>query len=99
MSNSTLSFRRVLVMGLIASVLLLTRAVIGKAMPNGYDYQVAAKKSGTWKGIDTDLIMFDPGLQANSDKFVAAPVALTTYYGSAVFIEIGPITDWLSVLN
>ena len=60
-------------------------------MPDGYDFQVAAKKSGTWKGIDTDLIMFDPGLQANSDWYVAAPVALTTYYGAAIFIEIGPI--------
>lgn len=57
--------------------------------PLAYDFQIAVKKSGTWRGIETDLIMFDPGLQPNSNKFVAAPVALTTY--STAFIEVGPI--------
>lgn len=91
MSNSAINVRRVLVMGLIASVLLITQAPLGKAMPTAYDFQVAARKSGTWKGIDVDLIMFDPGLQPNSNKYVAAPVALTTYSSSTDFIEIGPI--------
>lgn len=35
--------------------------------------------------------MVDPGLQPNSNKFVAAPVALTTYSASTIFIETGPI--------
>jgi hypothetical protein len=91
MSNSATSIRRVLVIGLIASVMLFTHVSTGGAVPNAYDFQIAAKKSGVWKGIDVDLIMFDPGLQANSNKFVAAPVALTTYWTSAIFIEIGPI--------
>lgn len=35
--------------------------------------------------------MVDPGLQPNSNKFVAAPVALTTYHAPTIFIETGPI--------
>ena len=57
--------------------------------PLAYDFQLAVKKAGTWKGIQADLVMFDPGLQPNSNKYVAAPVALTT--NNADFIEIGPI--------
>lgn len=87
------SARRAYVVAFVVLVLFITMVSIGSATPNQYDYQIAAKRSGTWIGIDTDVTFYDYGLEPNSGRFIAAPVALTVYQSgqNSYFIEAGPI--------
>ena len=79
--------------GFIVAVTFLLLTSVGAAMPEDFQDQVAAKKLGTWIGIDTYVNFYDYGLQPNSSKFIAAPVAITVYGSgqNSYFIEAGPI--------
>ncbi len=62
---------------LIVGIAIVSVLVVTMTSLAAYDFQIAVKKSGTWKGIEVDLIMVEPSLQPNSNMYVAAPVALT----------------------
>lgn len=51
-----LRIKLLIAVGIVIAFLLISTI----ASLAAYDFQIAVKKSGTWKGIEVDLIMFEP---------------------------------------
>ncbi len=101
MSNSAINVRPVTIIGLCLFAVLVSQASPGLASPTrvppsaAVAFQVHAKKSGTWTGIDANVVMYEPPVSLTGNRFAAVPIAITNYSSgsSLTFLEVGPVKD------